>query len=166
MNQRARGLYSGMILWVAACLFAAGAIADERAAAANDNVRPILDLVQQMQSHWNAGDIDAYLAAYEPAEATTVLFGNTVLKGWNSLAEAFKAAYPDPFRMGRYRVESTTVRFLTPELAVASGTFRHDFPDLIVNGAYTQVFRRTDEGGWRIVHEHTSRGHGSAAAGD
>jgi len=155
-----------MFFCAAVVWLAAGAFSVSRTAAADDGSGPILDLVQEMQNQWNAGNIDAYLAVYDPGNATTVIFGNTVLKGWSALAETFKAAYPDPVRMGRYRVESTAVEFLTPELALASGRFRHEFPDLIVNGAYTQVFRRTEEGRWRIVHEHTSRGHAATEAAD
>jgi ketosteroid isomerase-like protein len=42
--------------------------------------------------------------------------------------------------------------------AIASGTFEHRFPDLLVDGAYTLVFAPDGSGRWLIVHEHTSRG--------
>jgi ketosteroid isomerase-like protein len=115
-------------------------------------------VVGKLQDDWNRGDMEAYLAAYANTAATALLSGNTPLRSWQKIAEVYRHSYPDPRAMGRFEVRTLEVRPGEGGYAIASGTFQHTFPTLLVDGAFTLVLERDTSGRWLIVHEHTSRG--------
>lgn len=114
-------------------------------------------VIRSLQTTWNRADMDGYLAAYRNDEQLRLVFGNTILEGMNSVSEVFRRNYPDEHNMGKFTIDSLSVRYLSDDVAVATGTFEHVFPHETIQGGFSHVLMR-EEGGWVIQHEHTSRG--------
>ena len=145
-------LLRGFCVVLALVLTPSAAGADENAATA---VRAVL---AAMENAWNAGDMDGYLDAYASRGSMSLAFGNQSVGSRAELDSLFRQAYPDPERMGRFTIDTFTVDFLRPDIAVAHGRFTHYFPHEIVHGGYSHVLSREDDGRWVIRHERTSRG--------
>ncbi|QIB65287.1 YybH family protein [Kineobactrum salinum] len=123
-----------------------------------DDTEPVAALLEQLQSTWNAGDMDGYLALYRGDEELSLMFGNTVLRGRPAVRALFRKHYPDQEQMGRFAIDTLEVRLLSADVAIALGTFTHVFPRETINGGFSHVLGRAADGSWKIEHEHTSRG--------
>jgi len=126
----------------------------EQRAEADAKIRALLD---KLETDWNGGDMSAYLDAYWNSEELSLLFGDHPVRGWQALSDLFTGAWTTKEEMGDFRTHEVAIRFPTPGMAIASGGFEHEFTQEKIVGAFTHVWRRSDDGGWLIVHEHTSR---------
>jgi limonene-1,2-epoxide hydrolase len=117
----------------------------------------ILALNEKLQTDWNGGDMSAYLDAYWNNEELSLLFGGLAVRGWQALSDLFTGRWTTEEQMGNFMTRDVTVRFSSPDMAISSGGFEHQFPNEKIVGAFTHVWRRSDDGRWLIVHEHTSR---------
>ena len=115
-------------------------------------------LTFRLQNDWNSGDMEGYLAAYWKDPGVSMMFGDTGLRGWQAIADLFRATWATEHAMGDFSTRDVAVKVLDDETAISSGAFRHVFPAETVEGAFTQVWRRYGDR-WLIVHEHTSRKH-------
>jgi limonene-1,2-epoxide hydrolase len=115
-------------------------------------------LTEKLQVDWNGGDMEAYLDAYWKDESTSLLFGKSALRGWQAIADLFRSSWTTEEAMGDFSTGELAVRFTGTDLAIVSGPFQHVFPAETINGSFTHVWRRFEDGRWLIVHEHTSRG--------
>jgi len=116
-------------------------------------------LIDKLETDWNGGDMSAYLDAYWNSEELSLMFGGNAVRGWQALSDLFSGTWTTEEAMGDVHTNNVAVRFPGPDMAIASGGFEHQFPDIKIVGAFTHVLRRTDDGSWMIVHEHTSRAH-------
>lgn len=123
-------------------------------------------VVRGLQTDWNRADMSAYLAAYRQDEDLRLVFGGGSLKGWDSVNSVFREEYPDEDRMGKFTIDALEVRLLSPEVAIANGTFEHVFPHQTVRGAFSHVLQKHGDGRWVIEHEHVSRGEVVAHEGE
>jgi len=114
-------------------------------------------LTEKLQTDWNGGDMSAYLNAYLNSEELSLLYGGQAVRGWQALSDLFSSSWTTEVQMGDFKVNSVAVRFPHPDMAIASGSFEHQFPAQKIVGAFSHVWRRSDDGRWLIVHEHTSR---------
>lgn len=114
-------------------------------------------LITTLNEDWNRGDMAAYLNAYWQDERFILVSGNNVRTGWKTMSDLFYKAYPNPVKMGKFYVKSLSIKMLTPNLALASGRWEHQFVDERVEGAFTHIVQLFDQQGWKIIHEHTSR---------
>lgn len=124
-------------------------------AEAEVEIRAIID---QLQIDWNGGDMDAYLGAYWNSDEFSLMFGSTGIRGWQAVHDLFNGNWKTEEAMGDFVIQDLEIRFSGPDMAIASGRFEHQFPDEKIIGGFTHVLRRFDGEGWRIIHEHTSRG--------
>jgi len=115
-------------------------------------------MLEKLQADWNGGDMDAYLDAYWNSADFSLMFGSTGVRGWQAVHDLFTTSWMTEEAMGDFAVLELDIRFSGPDMAIASGGFEHQFPDEKIVGAFTHVLRRFDDTGWKIVHEHTSRG--------
>lgn len=118
----------------------------------------ILALTAKLAQDWNGGDMAAYLAAYRSGPDTSLLFGDRSLRGWQEIHDLFTTTWTTEEAMGDFSTDAVAVTFAGSDVAIASGRFEHVFPDETINGAFSHVWHRGEDG-WRIVHEHTSRKH-------
>ncbi len=110
----------------------------------------------RLQTDWNSGDMEAYLAAYWNDPGLSMMTGGTALRGWQAVAELFRATWTTEPAMGDFSASNVAVGVLDDRTAIASGGFQHVFQHETVEGVFTHVWRRFGDR-WLIVHEHTSR---------
>ncbi len=131
---------------------------DVLAARAAQTEQAIRDLTDNLQSDWNAGDMEGYLASYWNSADLSIMFGNQSVRGWNAMAEMFRGAWSTDEAMGDFTARDVVIRQIGPDTVISSGQFTHVFPAETVDGSFTHVWKHQADGQWRIAHEHTSRG--------
>lgn len=128
-----------------------GSASDAAAAA-----RAVLDA--QVEA-WNRGDLEAFMAGYWRSPELVFCSGATVTKGWEETLARYRKRYQSEGReMGRLRFDAIDMIALGEDAAFARGAWRLRMSDgAEPHGLFTLLLRRLD-GGWRIVHDHTSAG--------
>jgi limonene-1,2-epoxide hydrolase len=117
----------------------------------------IIGLTEKLQTDWNDGDMEAYLAAYWNSENTSLMFGDKAVRGWETVATMFRNTWTTEENMGNFSTHDVVVRQITADTAISSGGFQHVFPKETIDGSFTHVWKLFEDGRWLIVHEHTSR---------
>ena len=120
----------------------------------------ITGMLQTSAASWNAGDLDDFLDDYWRSEELTFSGGSGVTRGWEDVRQRYRRSYWAPgVERDSLRFEDLEVSALGDDHALALGRyvlFRPVDGDSVTgSGYFTLVLRRT-EGGWRIVHDHTS----------
>ena len=159
---RIRKVVVSMAMMVMLCTAALPSLGASEGRSPQDSVTAV---IRALQSHWNRGDMDAYLALYQQDDSLALTFGNTVVEGWAALDSLFRQSYPDHERMGRFTVDRLHVLMLDADTGVAYGNFTHVFPSETIKGGFSHVIVRGEDGLWRIRHERTSRGEVIASHG-
>jgi uncharacterized protein (TIGR02246 family) len=141
------------ILVIALCALAAGGAAcrTSRVGDPATDIRAVLDA--QVEA-WNRGDIEGYLEGYIKSPELIFASRGVFSRGWDPLLQRYKVAYPDG-SMGTLRFDGVEIRAINDDTAWVIGSWWLDMEDSTPHGAFTLVFKRTEEG-WRIVHDHSS----------
>jgi beta-aspartyl-peptidase (threonine type) len=105
---------------------------------------------------WNRGDLQGFMSDYMK-DSTSYVAGRYVQYGWQPLYDRYERVY---FAPGKHRdslsFDSLHVHPLAPDAAYATARFTLLRGDSITaSGPFTLILRKAD-GGWRIVHDHTS----------
>jgi uncharacterized protein (TIGR02246 family) len=129
--------------------FAAGAENRERDRAA------ILEVLQNQQTSWNRGDVDAFLEGYWHSPELTFSGTSGIARGWDAVRARYKKNYADRDTMGQLEFSGLEFRFLGPDGAMVLGHWHLTRTKGDVGGVFTLVWQRFPEG-WRIIHDHTS----------
>ncbi len=115
-------------------------------------IRVVLD---EQESAWNHGDIDAFMKGYWKSEQTKFVSGNGVNRGWQALLERYKKTYPDRKAMGALTFSDLEITMLGRDAAVAIGHWQLERENDRPGGWFSLVLRKLPEG-WRIIQDHTS----------
>lgn len=120
----------------------------------------IAAMLARAATHWNSGDLDAFVDDYLPGSGTTYIGGRGILRGPANI----RAAYAPRFAPGGVRdslsFELQDVDPLAPDVLNVIATYilvRHvgGRDSVTARGPTSLVMRRVD-GRWRIVHDHSS----------
>jgi ketosteroid isomerase-like protein len=108
---------------------------------------------------WNRGDLEGFMAGYWRSPDLVFCSGATVTRGWDETLARYRRRYQSEGReMGRLRFDGMEVIPLGGDAALARGAWRLRMRDgQEPHGLFTLLLRRLD-GGWCIVHDHTSAG--------
>lgn len=115
------------------------------------DIRAVMDM--QVEA-WNRGDIEAFLEGYWKSPDLLFASRGTFSRGWDPLLERYRKSYPEG-KMGRLSFDDLVIRELGRDSAWVTGFWRLEMEDASPHGAFTLLFRRTEDG-WRIIHDHTS----------
>jgi len=139
-----------MIPLLAALLLPAG-LADTE----EKKIRTVLD---DQAAAWNKGDLNGFMAGYWNSPDLSFYSGKDKKKGWDETFNNYKKRYQaDGKEMGTLTFSEEEVQILGPEHAVVKGRWKVVMKKEILEGLYTLIMRKTDQG-WKIVHDHTSVG--------
>jgi beta-aspartyl-peptidase (threonine type) len=117
-------------------------------------VKTVLD---EQVAAWNAGDLDRFLATYWDSDELTFFSGGTISKGHKAVAARYRKNYrAEGKEMGKLTFSDREVVLLGPDAAMARAKWKLVTKKETVEGLFTLVLRKLD-GGWKIVHDHTSR---------
>ena len=115
-------------------------------------VRAVLD--SQVDA-WNHGDIDAYMAGYWRSDKTIFISGDSITRGWETVAARYKKNYDSREKMGTLTFSDLEITITSKDSAVVLGRWHLQRANDEPHGRFTLIFRKTKEG-WKIVHDHTS----------
>lgn len=105
---------------------------------------------------WNRGDLDAFMADYQPGDQTTYVESRGVIRG----VDAIRAVYAPRFAPGAVRdslyFEELEVHPLAPDLLHAIAFYVLARGDSVVARGPTSLVMRRTAGRWRIIHDHSS----------
>lgn len=122
------------------------------AAEAEAAIRTVLN---EQETAWNDGDIDAFMDGYARTDSLRFASGGTVQTGWQMTLDRYHRAYPDHAAMGTLSFTLHDVRVLSPRYALVFGAWHLDRAEDEPSGLFTLLFEHRPEG-WRIIADHTS----------
>jgi len=121
----------------------------------NSVQQTIRDLLGQQVQAWNDGNVEKFMETYERGPELRFASEGTVVHGWQSTLDRYKARYSDRAKMGRLTLSELDISVLSTNAAMVFGRWRLDREQDTPNGLFTLLFRKGSSG-WRIVHDHTS----------
>ena len=124
--------------------------------AQTDEIRAVMN---QSEAAWNRGDLVAFASYYEDSPDTTFIGSEVVRGGTKAILDRYRRAYPTREAMGTLKFSEIEIRPLAPGLALTTGKFelhRSQAGGGDASGRFTLILRKT-AGGWKIIHDHTSR---------
>lgn len=122
--------------------------------AAESGIRAVMEA---QQAAWNRGDVETFMAGYDPSDSTTFV-GATVTRGYRQVLENYHRRYPTKEKMGQLTFSGIEVMPLGTEYASVLGKWHLDRSRESggeVGGIFTLLFRKTPSG-WKIILDHTS----------
>jgi ketosteroid isomerase-like protein len=119
------------------------------------NVAAVRAVIEGQAAAWNRGDVTGYMEGYAREDATTLVSGDTVTRGWQVVHDRYKARYDTRAKMGTLAFSELEVKPLSEFYMMALGRWQLTREGDTPHGRFTLIFRRT-AAGWRIVHDHTS----------
>ena len=133
----------------------------ERAEQEQTDVGPGLEariraMLDSSAAGWNGGDLETFMSVYLPTARTTYVGGGGVREGYEAIRRRYAPLFSAEADRDSLRFEDLRVRSVTDDVAVGVATWvLHDTTGVTGSGPFTLVLRRAD-GGWRIVHDHSS----------
>ncbi len=116
------------------------------------SIRAVLDA---QAAAWNRGDVEGYMDGYERAEGITFISGDTVTRGWQTVAERYRKTYDTPEKMGTLAFSELEIKLLSEFYANVTGRWQLTRAKDTPHGRFALIFRRTSVG-WRIVQDTTT----------
>jgi ketosteroid isomerase-like protein len=115
-------------------------------------IRAVLDA---QAAAWNRGDVEGYMDGYERAETTTLISGDSMTRGWQTVTDRYKKAYDTPEKMGTLAFGDIEIKPLSEFYANVTGRWQLTRAKDTPHGRFALIFRRTNAG-WRIVQDTTT----------
>jgi ketosteroid isomerase-like protein len=115
----------------------------------------ISKILNEQQSAWNRGEVDAFLEGYWHSPELTFSGSGGIARGWDAVLARYKKSYPDRAAMGQLDFSQLDFRFLGPDAALVLGRWHLVREKGAIGGVFSLVWQRFPEG-WRIIHDHTS----------
>jgi len=148
-------LPTGTLVWiVGGLMLLTTGCATPSAAQSQGEIEAIL---MEQGEAWNRGDIVGFMGAYEPTDALLFTSGGKVRQGYDETLAKYQASYGEPGAMGKLDFAVLDFRMLGDESAIMLGSWNLTDTPKEGGGLFTLVWLKT-EGGWKIVHDHTSLG--------
>lgn len=117
--------------------------------------RAITAILDDQQSAWNRGDVDAFMKGYWNSPDLTFAGTSGITRGWSSVSARYRKNYADRAAMGQLDFSAREFHALGNDAALVLGRWHLKRSSGDVGGVFTLVFQRVPEG-WRIIHDHTS----------
>ena len=113
-------------------------------------------LVSQVEA-WNKGNLQGFMKGYWNSPDLTFFSGATVTKGWEPTLQRYQQRYQGQGKeMGKLEFQDLNIDLLSRRAAVVTGKWQLTMSDeKQPHGLFTLIVKRM-QGGWHIVHDHTS----------
>ena len=115
----------------------------------------ITAVLQEQQSAWNRGDIEAFMKGYWDSPELTFAGTSGITRGWDSVLARYRKNYTDNAAMGQLDFSALEIRMLGKDAALVLGSWHLKRASGDAGGVFSLVFQHFPEG-WRIIHDHTS----------
>ena len=110
--------------------------------------------MKEQVDSWNSGELAGFMKYYWHSEEMTFHGGKRRLQGWETLNSMYIETYSGEQR-GILEFSGVEINAISPESAYVLGDWKVELPDTVKQGKFTLIWRKID-GGWRIVHDHSS----------
>ncbi len=117
-------------------------------------VKEIEAVLNLQREAWNEGNIDGFMDHYWKSDKLTFQSGDTRLEGWKSLLARYKNRYPEG-NMGKLDFSDLIIHVFSDDSACVLGRWHLRAENQTQQGLFTVILKRI-EGGWKIIHDHTS----------
>ncbi len=107
------------------------------------------------QADWNAGNIEAFMEGYVMSDTLRFVGASGEILGWDNTLERYHRNYPDRMAMGILTFDLRDIDMLGSQHATVFGAYSLQRESDNPTGLFTLILTKT-EGGWRIVHDHTT----------
>lgn len=115
-------------------------------------IRAVLD---SQIAAWNRGDIPGFMDGYWKSDEVVFIGSGGIVRGWKSVLQRYKAAFPTERAMGQLAFTSVDVTLTCPDDAYVIGEYRLQRANDALTGVFTlQVHKFL--AGWRITVDHTT----------
>jgi uncharacterized protein (TIGR02246 family) len=124
---------------------------------ANPATIAVRQVLNDQQSAWNRGDINAFMQTYKDSP-DTIFIGTTVQRGYAAVLARYKKTYATRAAMGTLNFSDLYIQVLDRNYAVATGKFhlaRGASAGGPASGYFTLIFQHEPQG-WRIILDHTT----------
>jgi ketosteroid isomerase-like protein len=115
-------------------------------------IRAVLD---NQVAAWNRGDLEGFMQTYWKSPKTAYLGPNGIQRGWQSVLDRYRRAYPNPQAMGKTTFSDLEITMLAPDAAVVLGHWHLERASGNLGGVFSLVLRKFPQG-WQIILDHTS----------
>jgi uncharacterized protein (TIGR02246 family) len=116
----------------------------------------IEQVLDDQRQAWNRGDLDGFLAAYEPSDRLLFTSGAKIRRGFTETRDKYRERYGSASEtMGQLEFEVLDIRGVGPRAAIVLGRYRLTATPEAGEGVFTIILERQDDA-WRIIHDHTS----------
>jgi ketosteroid isomerase-like protein len=115
----------------------------------------ITAILDDQQTAWNRGDVDAFMKAYWDSPQLSFAGASGITRGWQPVLARYRKNYPDQKAMGHLDFSELEVHPLGKDAALVIGRWHLKRDSGELGGIFTLIFQRFPEG-WRIIHDHTS----------
>lgn len=118
----------------------------------------VVAVLEGQRQAWNRGELDGFLAAYEPSEDLLFTSGAQIRRGFEETRRKYRARYGQaPETMGELGFEILDVRALgrCRDGAIVLGRWVVTGGDAPGSGVFSVILERREDR-WLIVHDHTS----------
>ncbi len=121
-----------------------------------DDHRAIAALLDGQREAWNRGDLDTFMAAYEPTDELVFTSGAAIRRGWETTRDRYRDRYGSGTQtMGTLEFELLDIQSLGPDGAIVLGRWKLTDTREAGDGVFSLGLHRGPLG-WRILHDHTS----------
>jgi ketosteroid isomerase-like protein len=111
--------------------------------------------LDQQVAAWNRGNLETFMDGYWNSPQTAFVGAGGILRGWQSVLDRYRRAYPDAQAMGKVTFSHIEITMLSPDAAVILGRWHLERASGRLGGVFSLVVRKFPQG-WRIVLDHTS----------
>jgi ketosteroid isomerase-like protein len=122
---------------------------------AQEATESIRQLLHAQVVAWNEGNLDGYMSGYWKSESTLFVSGGTTLRGYDEVFARYRRGYDTRDKMGKLEFGELSIRPLSSDLALATGTWKLTRAADQPWGRFTLLLHKKPDG-WRIVYDHTS----------
>ena len=117
--------------------------------------KQISSLLDRQESAWNRADIEAFMSDYWESDQLTFSSGGETTRGYKATRDRYRNRYPDAKAMGKTTFSDIEIKELSNSVAMVLGRWQLERADEVMKGNFSLVLQQM-EGGWKILHDHTS----------
>lgn len=120
-----------------------------------ENIKAIQSILDNQIKYWNSGNLDSFMVGYLHSDSLVFIGKSGPTYGYENTLKNYKKNYPDASHMGKLNFEIVSMKPLGAcyYFVIGKWFLKRTVGDL--NGVYTLVFKKTNEG-WKIIADHSS----------